>query len=140
MVQPLPKQEFQLKSKWDVGDGYYVKFTHDILFETTSIIVSPTLHFKLPIGFHYFYSSFGVLFANTKMKEDNNYVLYNNIPGYYPSETTESFMEYDKNNSVGLTAGIGFEYYLGNAFYNIALQFGLKFELEGFSKKEKKEK
>ena len=91
------------------------------------------------------------------MKEDNNYVLYNNIPGYYPSETTESIMEYDKNNSMGFTAGIGFEYYLSNAFYlfadpnkpgkhtytsypfdNIAIQIGLKIELFDFSKKEKK--
>ena len=117
MYAKSSKQNFQMKTKWDLGSGYYVKNTYDYSLEATRITISPTFQFRLPVGFHYFYSKFGVLFANIKMTENNNYTGINNLPQYYPSDIVERTLEFDKNLSMGFVAGIGFEYYLGENFY-----------------------
>ncbi len=113
-------QKFHIKSDWKLGYGYNIQVNYKIELDAKSIIISPTLHFKQPIGNNYFYSRFGLLFAAISMKRNDNYALYNNIPGYYPSEITKKTEEFARSNSTGITAGLGFEYYLFSSFYLFA--------------------
>jgi len=113
-------QDFHIKSDYKLGYGFNVQINYNTSFEAQSTIISPTILYKKPVGNNFLYSRFGLLFADISMKKSQNKDLYNNIPGYYPSEQTEIIEEFESASSLGFTAGVGFEYCLSDHFYLMA--------------------
>ncbi len=110
--------EFEIKSDYTFPmEGYKVESNYSIVYDAKSTSFTPSLHLKIPVGFSNFYSRLGLIFTNIQMERTYKRDLYNNIPGYYPSEHLYTNEVFDKNSSLGFTVGIGFEYYLANKFY-----------------------
>jgi len=111
-------RKFEVKSDYTFPvEGFQVETNYDITFDSKRLAFSPSLQVLIPVGYSTFYSRFGLIFANISMERTYNMSLYNNIPGYYPSEHLDTKEEFDKNNALGFVAGIGFEYYLADKVY-----------------------
>jgi hypothetical protein len=116
--------KLKLETNWDLGHTVNIRIIDKHQYKAQSTVFAPALHFKQPVYFSYFYSRFGLLFSQISVTSYYNYDLYNNMPGYLLHEYFETVEEFSKVNSVGFTAGLGFEIYL---LENLFLFFDFSF-------------
>jgi hypothetical protein len=114
------KQKFRIDSEMELWDFYFIRLTYDALFNTKNLSIVPAIHLKFPVNFHYIYSTFGFPVSMISMTENVAIVYYTNLPQYYPSTPINKTKEYSERTSFGFSAGVGFEFYLGENFYTFA--------------------